>query len=64
MTPLEDIGALNKWKIKIGMTMFTIKTTIDEELLEYIRDKSTPKEAWDTFAALFSKKNDLRLQLL
>ena len=29
-----------------------------------IRDVKTPKEAWDIFAKLFSKKNDTRLQLL
>jgi H2-forming N5,N10-methylenetetrahydromethanopterin dehydrogenase-like enzyme len=29
-----------------------------------IRDVKTPKEAWDTFAKLFSKKNDTRLQFL
>lgn len=44
--------------------MFVIKTTSEEELLEYIRDKNILKKAWDTFATLFSKKIDLRLQLL
>jgi hypothetical protein len=29
-----------------------------------IRDVKTPKDVWDTFAKLFSKKNDTRLQLL
>ncbi|KAJ0094619.1 hypothetical protein Patl1_15059 [Pistacia atlantica] len=33
-------------------------------MLEHIRDAKTPKEAWDTFVTLFSKKNDTRLQLL
>nr|KAJ0202774.1 hypothetical protein LSAT_V11C500268520 [Lactuca sativa] len=33
-------------------------------MLEHIRDGNTPKEAWDTFVTLFSKKNDTRLQLL
>ncbi|XP_068639371.1 uncharacterized protein [Aristolochia californica] len=33
-------------------------------MLEHIRDAKTPKEAWDTLATLFSKKNDIRLQLL
>ena len=44
--------------------MFALKTTIEEELLEHIRDAKKPKEAWDTFVTLFSKKNDTRLQLL
>nr|KAJ0196486.1 hypothetical protein LSAT_V11C700354880 [Lactuca sativa] len=63
--PEEDVnGALRKWKIKAGKAMFALKTTIEEEMLEHIRDENTPKEAWDTFVTLFSKKNDTRLQLL
>ena len=57
-------GTLRKWKIKVGKSLFTLKTTIDDDMLEHIRDVKTPKEAWDTFAKLFSKKNDTRLQLL
>jgi len=44
--------------------MFALKTTIEEEMLEHIWDDKTPKEAWDTFVMLFSKKNDTWLQLL
>nr|XP_023895569.1 uncharacterized protein LOC112007459 [Quercus suber] len=33
-------------------------------MLEHIKHVKTPKEAWDTFSTLFSKKNDVRLQLL
>nr|KAJ0206902.1 hypothetical protein LSAT_V11C500256870 [Lactuca sativa] len=63
--PEEDVnGALRKWKIKAGKAMFALKTTIEEEMLEHIRDENTPKEAWDRFVTLFSKKNDTRLQLL
>ncbi|KAE8736044.1 hypothetical protein F3Y22_tig00000218pilonHSYRG00253 [Hibiscus syriacus] len=57
-------GILRKWKIKAGKTMFALKTTIEEEMLEHIRDAKTPKEAWDTFVTLFSKRNDTKLQLL
>nr|KAJ0197553.1 hypothetical protein LSAT_V11C700384470 [Lactuca sativa] len=35
-----------------------------EELLEYIQDLTTLKEAWDTLKTLFSKKNDTKLQFL
>ena len=52
------------WKIKTGKVLFAIKTSIEEEMLEHIRRVDTPKAAWDTFATLFSKKNDVRLQLL
>ncbi|WRX17404.1 zinc finger protein [Theobroma cacao] len=44
--------------------MFALKTTIEKDVLEHIRDAETPKEAWDTLVTLFSKKNDTRLQLL
>ncbi|KAH0666163.1 hypothetical protein KY285_027369 [Solanum tuberosum] len=60
----EPNGALRNWKIKAGKTLFALKTTIEEDVLEHIRDAGTPKEAWDTLVALFSKKNDTRLQLL
>jgi hypothetical protein len=56
-------GTLRKWKIKMGKSLFALNTTIDDDMLEHIRDAKTPKEAWDTFAKLFSKKNDTRLQL-
>ncbi|KAE8662552.1 hypothetical protein F3Y22_tig00113302pilonHSYRG00055 [Hibiscus syriacus] len=57
-------GILRKWKIKAGKAMFALKTTIEEEMLEHIRDAKTPKEAWDIFVTLFSKRNDTKLQLL
>uniref|UniRef100_A0A2C9UME2 Retrotransposon gag domain-containing protein n=1 Tax=Manihot esculenta TaxID=3983 RepID=A0A2C9UME2_MANES len=44
--------------------MFTMKTTIEDEMMEYIREATTPKEAWDLLASQFIKKNDARLQLL
>ncbi|KAH0732943.1 hypothetical protein KY289_004131 [Solanum tuberosum] len=44
--------------------MFALKTTIDEDVLEHVRDAKSPKEAWGILAALFSKKNVARLQLL
>ena len=62
----DSNGALRKWRIKAGKAMFALKTTIGEEMLKqkHIWDDKTPKEAWDTFMILFSKKNDTRLQLL
>ncbi|KAK3011071.1 hypothetical protein RJ639_010746 [Escallonia herrerae] len=60
----DSNGTLRKWKIKAGKAMFALKTTIEEDVLEHIRDAKTLKEAWGTLATLFSKKNDTRLQLL
>ena len=37
MPPEEDSnGALRKWRIKADKTMFALKTTIEEEMLEHI----------------------------
>ncbi|XP_047256223.1 uncharacterized protein LOC124888976 [Capsicum annuum] len=57
-------GILRKWRIKGGKAMFALKITVEEDVLEHIRDAKTPQEAWNTFAKLFSKKNDTKLQLL
>ena len=63
-TPPKNSEALRKWKIKARKALFAIKTIIEEEMLEHIKHVNTPKAAWDTFSTLFSKKNDVRLQLL
>ncbi|GMI77806.1 hypothetical protein HRI_001449800 [Hibiscus trionum] len=62
--PKENAEALRKWNIKAGKALYILKTTIEEDLLEHIRDEKTPKAAWETLAKLFSKKNEARLQLL
>ncbi|KAD2262709.1 hypothetical protein E3N88_24455 [Mikania micrantha] len=63
--PRDDAtGALRKWRIKSGKALFVLKTTVEEELLEHIRDAGSPKEGWDALKVLFSKKNDTKLQLL
>ncbi|CAN6709351.1 unnamed protein product [Malus baccata var. baccata] len=51
-------------KIKEGKAMFAFKTTVEDDMLEYIWKAKTPKEAWDTFATLFSSRKVARLQLL
>ncbi|KAM0834069.1 hypothetical protein ACQ4PT_063857 [Festuca glaucescens] len=63
-TPPENVEALRKWRLKAGKAMFVLKTKIEEDLVEHIRDAETPKEAWETLAKLFSGKNEARLQLL
>lgn len=60
----ENADELRKWRIKAGKAMYVLKTTIEDELLEHIEDVETPKMAWDTFASLFSKSNEARLQFL
>ena len=61
MLPKEDSNnTLHKWGIKADKTMFALKTTIGEEMLEHIWDDKKPKEAWDTFVMLFLNKNGPR----
>jgi gag-polypeptide of LTR copia-type len=69
--PIEDpkvkekhAETLRKWRIKAGKAMYVLCTAVEDELLEYIREASTPKIASDTLAILFSKKSDARHQLL
>ncbi|KAH0658987.1 hypothetical protein KY285_027537 [Solanum tuberosum] len=44
--------------------MFVLTVTIEDEFLQWIKNAKTPKEAWDTLATIFTKKNDARLQRL
>nr|TKV95143.1 hypothetical protein SEVIR_9G341700v2 [Setaria viridis] len=54
----ERADALRKWRIKANKAMFVLKTTIEEDLLEHIRDAKTLKEAWETLRKLSSMKNE------
>lgn len=58
--PTEDIAS-KKWNIKVRKTMFAIRSMIEEEMLRHMKKAKVPKEAWDTFATIFSKKNNTRL---
>ncbi|XP_068316263.1 uncharacterized protein [Pyrus communis] len=63
--PIENTSdTMRKKNIKIGKAMFALKTTVEDDMLEYIWKANTPKEAWDTLATLFSIRKNTRLQLL
>jgi hypothetical protein len=49
-------GALRKWRVKAGKAMFILKTTVEEDLLEHIKDATNPKMAWDTLAESYPKR--------
>ena len=51
--PTTNMVVLYKWKVRIGKAMFTMKTMMEEEMLECIRKAMMPKEAWDSFMTLF-----------
>ena len=41
-TPPQNAKALRKWKIKVRKALFAINTSIEEEMLEHIRNVNTP----------------------
>ena len=53
-----------QWKIKCGKALFTLRTLISKSILMHVRDLKSPKQVWDTFQRLFTKKNTARLQFL
>ncbi|KAG5598025.1 hypothetical protein H5410_039257 [Solanum commersonii] len=63
-TPPTDVEAAKRWKVKAGKTMYALTVTIEDEFLQQIKNAKTLKEAWDTLATIFAKKNDARLQRL
>ncbi|KAH0675011.1 hypothetical protein KY285_022812 [Solanum tuberosum] len=63
-TPPTDAEVAKRWKVKAGKAMYALTVTIEDEFLQWIKNAKTPKEAWDTLATIFTKKNDERLQRL
>ncbi|KAH0724452.1 hypothetical protein KY285_000281 [Solanum tuberosum] len=63
-TPPTDAEAAKRWKVKVGKAMYALTVSIEDEFLQRIKNAKTPKEAWDTLATIFTKKNDVRLQRL
>lgn len=55
-TLLEEASTKKKRIAKGAMTLFAIKMLVDDDMLYYLMDVKAPKEAWDTFASIFSKK--------
>ncbi|KAH0683665.1 hypothetical protein KY289_021417 [Solanum tuberosum] len=59
-----NVEAAKRWKVKAGKAMYALTVTIEDEFLQRIKNTKTPKEAWDTLATIFTKKNNARLQRL
>lgn len=53
-----------KRKNKAGKAMFGIMNTVEDDILDHLKDATTPKELWDKLASHFLKKNDARPQIL
>ena len=55
---------LKKWKVRAGKVMYALPISVEDDLLQRIKEAKTPKEAWDTLAGLFTRTNDAKLQQL
>lgn len=63
-TPPTDKEEMKEWEVKAGKAMYVLSLTVEDEFLYRIKDSVNPKEAWDTLATLFTRKNDAKLQRL
>ncbi|KAF2309174.1 hypothetical protein GH714_001041 [Hevea brasiliensis] len=61
ITPPTDDKEKRAWMIKAGKAMFALKTSMEDDLLKHIKDAKSLKEIWDTYVALFMRRNDARL---
>ncbi|KAL4198706.1 hypothetical protein AMTRI_Chr03g141390 [Amborella trichopoda] len=43
----ENVEALRQSCIKAGKAIFMLKITVEKQLLDHIREATTPNEAWD-----------------
>ncbi|GAA0155285.1 hypothetical protein LIER_13047 [Lithospermum erythrorhizon] len=62
--PTTDHEAIKKWRIKASKAMYALTVATEDDLLQRIKDAQTPKDACDTFAAIFARKNDAKLKRL
>ena len=62
--PPTDPREKTRWNAKVDKALYALKQSVDDDMLICISNIKTSKEAWDTFARFFSKKNTHRLQLL
>ena len=53
-----------KWKVGARKAMYALSVSVEDDLLQRIKEVKTPKEAWDTLAGLFAWTNDAKLQQL
>ncbi|KAF7810521.1 Retrovirus-related Pol polyprotein from transposon TNT 1-94 [Senna tora] len=55
---------LKKWKVRAGKAMYVLSVTVEDDILQHIKEAKTPKEAWDTLTGLYARTNDAKLQHL
>lgn len=58
---LDTTEARRKGKVKCWKALFVLRTTVNKELIDHIRDLDTSKDVWETLEKLFFKKNVAQL---
>ncbi|KAF2320962.1 hypothetical protein GH714_032237 [Hevea brasiliensis] len=64
MSPSTNSKDLKKWKVRAGKVMYALSISVEDEVLQRIKDAKTPKKAWNTLVELFAWTNDAKLQQL
>ncbi|KAK4435148.1 hypothetical protein Salat_0678100 [Sesamum alatum] len=60
----ENVESRRKWKITYAKALFALRTSIDKEYIDHVREVSSSKHVWETLERLFIKQNATRLHLL
>ncbi|KAF7815252.1 Retrovirus-related Pol polyprotein from transposon TNT 1-94 [Senna tora] len=55
---------LKKWKVRAGKAMYVLSVTVEDNILQHIKEAKMPKEAWDTLTGLYARTNDAKLHHL
>ena len=63
-SPPPSQDDLKKWKVGAGKVMYALPISVEDDLLQRIKEAKTPKEAWDTLAGLFTRTNNANPQQL
>lgn len=54
-TSPKDACVRKRWTVKGARALFEIKVLVDGDMLEYLMEVKTPKEAWDIYASMFAQ---------
>lgn len=58
----EIIGRSGRLGFVNKCMLLSISISIEDDLLQHIKDARSPKEAWDALVRIFSRTNDAKLQ--
>ncbi|KAF7812053.1 Retrovirus-related Pol polyprotein from transposon TNT 1-94 [Senna tora] len=47
-------GDLKQWKVRASKAMFVLSVTVEDDILQHIKEAKMPKEVWDTLTGLYT----------